>query len=353
MNLRKHMVLIVAGGVALVLLAVSVFMLLRFHTGYERVDTQREATTQRLNQLYHRDPYPSDDNVLLTQTNFSVLEAYFSKLFTGLRQDQIEPAKMEPAEFPLALEKTIRKLQARAAELKVVLPPRFAFGFDHYAEGALPNAADVPRLVLQLKTIEELGGLLLQCKIGGVVSVQRTVFEQGVQTADTSASDSRRGNRRQFLQSQPTESGAPAQEQEKIDPSGLFSREHYVLTFEAHDAAIWEVLSTLSRSKMFTVVSRVEFANEAVLPNAASAERAAAAAVTPSPAASAARAGVAASPLGVNPAGGAPAAAEPKKEILSHEERVVAGRELVKAVVEVEVCRFLGEKPGEQQEAKQ
>ncbi len=348
MKLRKHMALIVAGSGALVLLVGALFLLIKFRGAYQRVDARREATTERLSQLYRRDPYPSDENVVRMQTNFNVLEGYFEALFKNLRKDQLEATKMEPAEFPLLLEKTIRRLHARAAESAVVLPPRFAFGFDRYAEGALPNATDVPRLVLQLRSIEELGGQLLESKIGSVISVQRTIFEQGAMLQqDTPAATTRRGANR-FSSASTERAAAPVQRGEQVDSSGLFSREHYVLSFEGRDAAIWEALNALSRCKVFAVVSRVEFVNEAVLPRQTAVGAAAQTEEGKSPAA---RAGTPLFPMG--PAVAAAPAEPVKKEIPSHEERVVAGREMVKAMVDVDVYRFLGEEPPGPEEAVQ
>jgi hypothetical protein len=340
MNFRKHMVLIVAGCVALLLVAIAVFMLVRSRGAYQQVNRQYDSTRQRLTALYRRDPYPSDENVRLMQTNSAVLEDYFAKQFAALRKDQLEPGKMEPAEFPLVLEKTIRKLHARAVESAVTLPSRFAFGFERYAAGALPNAADVPRLVLQLRSIEELSGLLLQSKIASIVSVKRTIFERGAQAEGAGDAGSGRGGRRRFVET-PADSSVEEQPKEDVDPSGLFSREGYELTFEGRDAAIWDVLNALARCKAFAVVSRVELVNEAPLPKPA-AEKAEA----PVPPADA--------PNRMDTLfGAAPEApAKPvKSEILSHEERVVAGREFVKAVMDVDLYRFLSEQKPEQQEA--
>ncbi|MFH1026498.1 MAG: Amuc_1100 family pilus-like protein [Pseudomonadota bacterium] len=330
MKLRQHMVLIVGGGIALVLMIVTLFMLFKFHAKYQRVNGDLKNTMQRLDTLYNRDPFPSDENVSLVQTNLDVLTSYFSELYASLHQGQFEPTKMEPAEFPLLLEKTIRKLFTRAMEVGVVLPQRFAFGFERYAIGALPNEGDVPRLVLQLKTIEELCGILYQSRVSEVVSITRQVFEQGAASqADTPMVTGRR-----FGAAMPAEMTAAAQAEEKVDPSGLFAREHYVLTFNAKDAAIWEVLNHFNRSKMFVIVTRVEFINDAPLPKPAPVEMA----MQPEP-------GAGRQSL----APGQPPPVEVKPPVKPLEERMVAGRELVKAIVEVDVLRFLGQENKEAQ----
>ena len=332
MTFRKNMVLIVGGSIAGVLLLITLFMLFRFRSKYEGVNADLRASQQRLDSLYARDPFPSEENVLLVQTNLGVLQVYFDKFYGELKGGQIEPLKMEPAGFPLLLSKTMERLRSRAAGVGVVLPGRFAFGFEHYAVGALPNAGDVPRLVIQEKTVEELCNILFNAKVSEMVSVHRQVFEAGVVPSGEDGWSEGRRSRRRGPEQVPQEDAAQ-KAQEYIDPSGLFSREHYVLTFKGKDSAVMDVLNRFARSKMFVVVSRVEVANETPLPKS---QVAAAAAPAARPAAGAAAAGVVAPVL-------------PKSEAPTHEERIVAGRELVKATVEVDVYRFIA---SESQEAQ-
>jgi len=333
MTFRKNMVLIVGGSIAGVLLLITLFMLFRFRSKYEGVNADLRASQQRLDSLYARDPFPSEENVLLVQTNLGVLQVYFDKFYGELKTGQVEPAKMEPAEFPLLLGKTMERLRSRAAGVGVALPGRFAFGFEHYAVGALPNAGDVPRLVIQVKTVEEICNILFNAKVSEMVSVNRQVFEAGVvPSGEDGWGEGRRGRRRGPEQVPQEEAGQKAQEY--IDPSGLFSREHYVITFKGKDSAVMDVLNRFARSKMFVVVSRVEVANEVPLPKAG---QAAAAAVP------AARPGAGTATAGVV------APVQPKGESPTHEERIVAGRELVKATLELDVYRFIA---AESQEAQ-
>ncbi|MFH0952973.1 MAG: Amuc_1100 family pilus-like protein [Verrucomicrobiota bacterium] len=352
MKVRKNMVLIVGGGVAAVLLIIALLMLLRFQRAYQRVNRDLKSAMSSLDRLYRLDPYPSEENVLLVQTNLAVLQGYFAELYASLRKSQIEPSKMEPAEFPLLLDKTIGKLRLRARAPNALLPARFAFGFDRYAVGALPNQEDVPRLVIQLKTIEELCGLLYDSGVSEIASFQRPLFEQGAAEESFVGGPMGRGARRQMLDMASEETAQRPVQSEWRDPSGLFVRERYTLTFKAKDPAIWAVLNALDRSKLFTVVSRVELANESPLPKPAVAAKPAAPAAGPGgrteqpgmvfP-------GVARGIMG-GAAGGAQPQAAPADKALSHEERIVAGRELIKAIVDVDVYRFVT--PEEEEKAK-
>lgn len=321
MTLRKNMGLMVAGAAALVLAGVAGFMLFKFRTVYQEVKHQLQSAQQRLDALHRRDPYPSDENVRLMETNFTVLDGYFDELFASLRKGQIEPVQMEPAEFPLLLEKTVRKLVSQARGANVELPVRFAFGFERYAMGELPEQQDVPRLVLQLKTIERFCEILFDARVTSILSVDRETFERGA-VQDGRGGAEGRGRRSRSSYDAPPEEEDEAASKEWTDPSGLFAKEHYVLTFMCRDSAIWQALNYLASRRMLTVVSDIRMANEQPLPKPEAEAR------QPIPT-------FAESPLR------AAAPAKPK-EMLTHEERVVAGREEIKVVLGVDAYRLLG-----------
>ena len=168
---------------------------------------------------------------------------------------------MEPAEFPLLLDRTIRRLRDRAREQGVKLPPRFAFGFERYALGALPNHEDVGRLVMQVRTVEKLCEAIFKSKVTDVENVHRTIFERGV-IEQTGAV--REGRRRGMMETPTVVEGEAAGEW--VDSSGLFAREAYTLTFRALDSAVWTALNELAKMGMFTVVAGVELSNPEPLP---------------------------------------------------------------------------------------
>lgn len=342
MNLKRHMGLVISGSIGLVLAVVIGVMLFRFQSSYQQVRTDLRNTVARLNSLYGRDPFPSEENVSLVQSNLVVLDKYSKDLFALVKLGQVDAVKMEPAGFPLLLDGTIRRLH-KQAENQVKLPARFSFGFERYALGALPNQEDVPRLVLQVKTVEKLCEVVFKSKVSEMENIQRTVFERGVLEATDAGAF---GRRRET-------SPDPAQQQtvsEWVDPSGLFSRETYTLTLRAADSAIWSLLNELARSGLFMVVSKVDLINDTPIAKAAVVERPAVG-TSPSPAMGAPVAdpgGSFASMFGAATPAAAGVAEIPAAPKL-REERIVAGREMVKAIIEVRVYRFLG---GESEESQ-
>lgn len=296
--LKKNMVLVVGGAISLLLALILVVVLIRVRSSYVRVQRELNLEQQKLVRLNQRDPYPSDENVEIIQTNYVVLQKFFRELMALLRQGQEEPRAIEPAEFPVRLDRTIRALWQKAAAQKVVLPQRFAFGFDRYMLGTLPAREDVYRLVIQLDTIAHLCDVLFQCKINELVSVERPLFEASLRIST------------EETQWEAQEEQPELQEEEipYQDPSKLFTRERYRITFRGTDASVREVLNRLAAHRRFFAVSRVELDNEGGVPT-----------VAPPP--SQPTSGVA--------------------PILTHEDRVVAGRELVRATISVDVYRFL------------
>ena len=333
MKIRKHMVLIVGGGTALILIVVALFMLYRFFRTYDRVNEDLDSSMNQLRALQERAPYPSRENVAVTQTNLVILQDYFSNLFAFLREGQIEPVELEAAKFTPLLRDGILRVSKRAQDAGVKLPSLFAMGVERYKMGALPSGADVPRLVLQLKTLEALCDMLIDAKVSEIVSVKRRIFEQGALEPEGAAGGGGRWGSR-WGGGGPMPEAAPAEvpAAEAVDPSGLFSTEHYTLEFKCHEKSLWDILDAMAKSKLFGVVTSVSIQNENPLFKLSS--------TTPAPTAAPAPAAV--------PAGSAGKGLV-AEEIKTQDQRVIAGREFVSVILEVDVYRFLG---GEKQEAK-
>ncbi|MFH0881183.1 MAG: Amuc_1100 family pilus-like protein [Lentisphaerota bacterium] len=335
MNFKKYMMLIIGGGVCLVLVIVEVVLLLQFHSAYRQVNDELQSSMSRLTTLYQRDPFPSVENVSLMNDRVKILQGFFDRLYVNLQEGQIEPEVLEPAQYPLLLEKIIRPLFTRAADNGVKIPPRFAFGFDRYALGDLPVSEDIPRLVVQVKTIDFLAGLLYKAKISEIVSIQRTVFEKGALVqADVGAEGRRRGRDRGF--EQPQQGGQEVEPQDQGPYADLFSKEHVILTFKANDASVWELLNSLAKTKVFVVVTRLDMANT-------SKDVKRGADVVPPQAAQPARL----SPDAMQPAVTPEEGTGTVETLPSREERVAAGREQVLVILEADVYRFTAPKKEE------
>ncbi|MCX6997975.1 MAG: Amuc_1100 family pilus-like protein [Kiritimatiellaeota bacterium] len=330
--IKKNLWLFLGGGGAiLLLLAAAVFLFWQI-SGFRRVNTTLAEAHDRLLQLHRRNPYPSESNVLLVQSNLALLESYQQQLADQLRRGQIEPQAMQPVDFNHYVHTTIRKMLAQAKQLNMTLPQKFAFGFEaYYQEGLFPANADVSRLTVQLQSVEALFELLCQIKISEIVALDRQVFEQ------REASDAGPV----AVMSRPRgEASAP--EIKALYPvappeaEGLYTREHITLTLQARDEVILTLLNALassgtavtSKPKFFAVVSKLSMTAAAGV-ESKKAPEAALGARTPGKTA-------------VTPENPAP----PVEDQRTHEERIAAGRETVRVLLGLDLYRLNPHPPG-------
>lgn len=317
MNWRKNIILIVGGGIALLLLIVALIFLLKSRREYQTANEALDREMQSLERLTRRNPYPSTANIEQVDKNLEALKAATSNLQEVLERGQIKTAKIESAEFAPMLERASKRLYKTAADAGIALPDQFSLGLSRYARGELPAPEAIPRLVIQLKTLDALVQILLQSRIQALVTVERQQFE----SSGAGASDEPVISRRRAVaqDTQPTTSMTllpmPAS-------NTLYEVERFSLTFQARDANVWEVLNQLVRSPMLITVVDVQLANM-----------------------DAAKIG---KPVPVQPIGGeqgaaANAALPLQSRYPSHEERVIAGRELVQAAVILDVYRLVQE----------
>ena len=322
MNWRKNMSLMVGGGVAVVIAGLAGFMLFRYQSSYAAVNRQLKDATDKYDQLNHRAPYPSNENLEAVQKDRDAVKAYLAKVQSSLILPEIAPERIEPAEFALLLQRTLTDMRSRFSKNMVKIPDGTSLAFDRYTKGELPNADAIPRLVAQVKIIRSLVSILVDEKIDELVDVKREIFEnapvEGENAQPASMFTSGQGGGKLAIPMPPPES------------NDLYQVERIMLSFKANEHACWEVLNALASSKLFAVVSHVEFVNDAV----------AATATTTGP-------GEGEAQNSPSPAPGTPAAGpdgQPATQSVtvfpSREERIVGGREPVQVDLIVDVYRF-------------
>jgi len=135
---RLVLVLLLVG---LIFLCGAAFFLWRGWQAYRAITGELESQHVQLVRLQARSPYPSEGNVKTVAQNAARMEGFLSELITSLRTNQVQPVRIEPADFPAILEKDIRYLSRKAAEAEVILPEDFTFGFERYVRGQIPAAS--------------------------------------------------------------------------------------------------------------------------------------------------------------------------------------------------------------------
>lgn len=265
MNIRKHLGLLINGGIALALAIVALFFLARHLTEYAGVTASLEASKAALEQLNTRKPFPNDANVMLAETNLVSLEKHFGHMLDSLVRDQFVPPPLEPARFPQFLQGTLRGLNDVAASNNVVTPERFAYGFDRYMRG-LPVKEDLPRLERQVHAVDEVCRALFNARIQDILSIERHVFEDEAarKAAAEAAAQSGQAMRPEMTVAAAATGpagSATAAEGYFEDPAGMFVRERMIVEFNAKENAIWQALNALPRMKLFCVISDLDIQN--------------------------------------------------------------------------------------------
>ncbi len=255
MNWRKHIVLIVGGGLAVLLLLAALAFLIRFQSRYAAVDGELANARTRLQQLMTRSPFPSTNNIAKQRENLAQLQEQAAQLEALLQRNQIKPDKMEPAEFAPELEKTSRRLVQRAKEAGVDLPERFAFGFPRYAAGELPSQDAVPRLALQLRAVEVVCELLFQARVLQVDGLDRERFDESGEQAQAVQASAR--SRRGQAESAPVVAQVPMAETNE-----LYGVERLTVAFTAHERSAREVLNALLRHPLFISLADIRIENK-------------------------------------------------------------------------------------------
>lgn len=318
MNWRKNIILIVGGGIALFLLIIAFVFFFKSKREYGRLNNELGQAMSRLETLTRRSPYPSAENIKQVDANLESLKNAVGVLQETLQRGQVVAESIEPADFASLLERVSKRLYRSAAEAGVTLPDRFTLGLARYAAGEQPAREAVPRLVIQLKDLEAICQTLLQSHIQSIVSVDREAFEGGA-AAQAQPDDSAGLRRRRATDDSQSPTVATAYMPMPASNT-LYEVERFNVTFQGRDAAVWEALNQLAKSPLLITVVDVQ------LSNLASDKLGVAVPVSP-----------------LNADKNSPTFNPALARYPSHDERIIAGRELVQATFVLDVYRLVRE----------
>lgn len=311
MNWRKHIIIVVGGGLAILLFLVALVFMLRARATYARAGEELEASMRRLEMLTRRDPYPSEENIRRVSANLDSLRDKAQQVHRVLTSGQIQPDNIEAAEFAPLLERTVNRIAQRANEAGVVIPDRLTLGMARYLEGTIPSQESIPRLVVQVKTLEALCNLLIQARVSSILSIDRQAFEiASAAPAEVTEPVRRRRSVAEAAQAQPATVEIPLPPE-----SPLYEVERVRVSIACRDAAMWDVLNTLAKSPLIAAVVDVRLSNT-IADQIGKAKP-------------------------VSPITGEPGAPATFVRYPTHDERVIAGREPIQADLVIDVYRFV------------
>lgn len=330
MNFRKNSILIIGGGIALALLVVAVIFLVKNQSAYRDQMAELNNQKNRLQALNQRVPFPSADNVALSQQNLEFSKERFGHILDTIQNEQINPETIEPARFAPLLEEAFRRVRQKAVDANVQLPTDPGLGFKDYAAGKLPpnDPAVLERLVLQIKTLEDLISIMIESKVQSIDSIERNAFETKAQEAEKTDAPEVRGRGRGVVGGRP-EGGATTTQQAGLPMTAdtdLYKVERFSIGITGRESAIWEALNRLASRKVMYVVVDVSMENSKMDHGKPVDMKARLASMT-----QAQRQGGPAAVAGLP---------QPTLDSLSRDERVIGGREPVRAKIVVDMYRY-------------
>lgn len=237
--LKKNLVLVVAGAVALVLLGLAGYFLYSKYSLESQVTEELAAQTKELNDLANLDPNPGNekvDNIKAAQEQEKLLQAFVDdarKTFVPIEY----PTNLDSGHLKLLLDDTIDDLQRGAQRAGVKLQSQYAFTF----------AAQKPLMSFEQNTLQPLAYMLTDIKV-----ISQVLFNARVLALD--------GIRRVAVTSQDTPSATPGMSdywKQKIITNDLAVLTPYEFTFHCFTGELATVLEELYRSPHCFLVKNV------------------------------------------------------------------------------------------------
>ena len=255
MKLPKNIWIVVTALIAVTMVGVSGFLLVRGVLLFNESEAKLGLAKKRLQQMYDRNPFPDKSNIETEKHNAELATEWFNQLMGSLRKGQVDPVQVTPATFMSMLQSKKPELIGQANSGTKVVAEDFGFGFERYfSSSMLPEPTDVPRLTQQLAIVDKLCAVLFAQKIDELSSIQREIFESGGDVVDTAGAGrpSRRGATTKAVAKFVNKNAGIFGEED------LFTKFHFALEFKAKQAAVWDVLNKLAANEMFIVVTSLD-----------------------------------------------------------------------------------------------
>ncbi len=281
MNWQRDKAIIISGGVCLVLAGLAVFLMIKFGGALSQAKKGLEDAEDNIRTLSTERVYPDAGNLTLVKANTEGLAKFRDSQVDGLRARQLKPLSMTPtdfidevkARFKALRTKSLEVLQAAAERDKVgdealkvesALDSTFFGSFERYGdEGFPPGEEDIPRLTVQLQTIDELCDILVRNEVKAILSLMRDRFDGDSRTPGARISGPSSTYRVTYGgdEAPPPENTWVKGEHPTAKPLTIES-EYYTVAFLASERVTWRVLQDLANSETLCAVTRVRFENQ-------------------------------------------------------------------------------------------
>lgn len=275
----KKIIIISLLVAALLVMVAAVLVLVRGFSSFSGAAHELQTERERLNRLYAQQPFPSKENIAVEKEQREQVASWVDLLLDQLNAGQIEVPSLTPSGFigEFAAVRNRLVTRGRGVQPRLTLPAGFDMGFTRYATGALPATTHVPRLARQIRIIEKLLETVIDSGIHELISIQREMFDEGLEPAAAVEVEQIDTGRRRMPPGRPPQrsarptatTGRPEQEVVRRDIQGypdrpdLFSREQFTIEVRTTEIGLLNLLNGLTSMPLFVSVRRLEFAREA------------------------------------------------------------------------------------------
>ena len=264
----RRKALIIAAVVLFALLFIGVgALLVQWYMAFYSAETALKDTRGRLEFLYGRNPFPSEQNLGIERGNLKTAEKELADLLGAMSRGQVETLEQSPAKFEAQYWEIRGNMLAKAetAGITVVGKNDIDFGFRRPFKGDLPSPKDVSRLTQQLRIVENLVDVLCTARIAELRGIGREEFEVESITgaAGRPSDDASTGRHRRATESPGTTVLNTVDAEAGIVPEGqMFGTWHFAFSFTANESALIRVLDGFARNPLFTVVTKMELVGD-------------------------------------------------------------------------------------------
>ena len=170
--IKRNVILVVGGAVALALLAFAGFYLFSKYQLQRGVTEELDAATQRLETLARRDPYPNQENIAAAKDEAQRVQSFVSDVEKNFLPAPY-PQELDNRQFGTFLDNTRARLQAEAQRSGVEIPTNYWFTFAAQKGAMTFSAASLQPLASQLADIRTICGVLFDAKVNSLVWLKR------------------------------------------------------------------------------------------------------------------------------------------------------------------------------------
>lgn len=266
--MKTNKIAVISFVLIAVLLLAAAGLLFQGIRQFRDVSGQLNISRRMLSNLYQRDPFPSESNIVSEQQHLETLHAELDAMMQDLADGQVEPVQTAPLRFVEMFRDTSRRLAAAAEARGIIVPADAAFGFQRHRAGDLPNPSDVPRLIQQLEIVDQLVNTLYEVGITELKSVGRQEFEVRAAPVAGPAPGAGGGLFGGGTPQPPVARDVAATEPPYkvgiLEDNADFASLRFTLEVTARESEFRDLMNRLAAHSMFIIVTHVEMNNRFV-----------------------------------------------------------------------------------------